>query len=143
MNDISFFIRNLLHKGLQTNLPQFLLIGVLNTITGYSIIFFSLYILNLNYMISNSLGYCFGLILSFFLNKHCNFKSNNTHISEFSKFLLAFIVSFGVNSSILYLCVEGFSVSKPVAIIFAGISYSISFFVISKYFVFKTKRESE
>ena len=66
MNEIVNNLNNLLKIGLKTNLPQFLIIGILNTITGYSIIFFSLYLLKLNYLISNSLGYFFGLMLSFF-----------------------------------------------------------------------------
>lgn len=69
MNENIFNLNNVIEKGLKTNLPQFLIIGVLNTITGYSIIFFSLYILKLNYLISNSLGYFFGLMLSFFFKQ--------------------------------------------------------------------------
>jgi putative flippase GtrA len=140
MVEIRILIQNLINRGLKTNLPQFLIIGVINTLTSYSIIFFSLYILKLNYMISNSIGYFFGLILSFFLNKHYNFKSDSNHICEFSKFILAFFISFAINSSTLYVCVEYFLISKPIAIIFAGVSYSVCFFIISKFYVFKKQQ---
>ncbi len=127
----------IIERGFKTNLPQFLLIGIINTIFGYSIIFFSMFILKLNYLISNSLGYFFGLILSFFLNKYFNFKTASKHLMEFSKFILAFITSFGLNSVVLYCSVEIFHIEKVVAIIIAGISYSICFFLISKFFVFR------
>lgn len=136
-----FKVKLLLHKliktGLISNLPQFLIIGVLNTVTGYSIIFFFLYIVKMNYLMSNSIGYFFGLILSFFLNKHYNFKTVSKHLNEFSKFILAFIISFTMNSIILYSCVEFFDLTKLISIIIAGISYSICFFLICKFFVFK------
>ncbi len=137
MNENIFNLNNVIEKGLKTNLPQFLIIGVLNTITGYSIIFFSLYILKLNYLISNSLGYFFGLMLSFFLNKHFNFKSKSKHLIELPKFVLAFIISFFINSMILFSAVEFFNFPKPISIIIAGITYSICFFLVSKFYVFK------
>jgi len=137
MNEIVNNLNNLLKIGLKTNLPQFLIIGILNTITGYSIIFFSLYVLKLNYLISNSLGYFFGLTLSFFLNKHFNFKSKSNHLIELPKFVLAFIISFVINSMVLFCAVEFFDFSKPISIIIAGIAYSICFFLVSKFYVFK------
>ena len=52
---------------------NFVLVGLLNTIIGYSIIIIFIFLKFDNYT-SNFLGYFFGMIVSFFLHKNLTFQ---------------------------------------------------------------------
>jgi putative flippase GtrA len=115
---------------------KFCLIGVINGIVGFSIILSLIYFFNINYMISNFLGYIGGIITSFILNKYVNFKTEGRIKAEFPIFIGSFIVAYSVNALVLYSLVELLHQSKLVGLIFASATYTILFYLSSKFFVF-------
>lgn len=134
---------NLIKSRFPVLFAKFCAIGVLNTCIGYSIIFFSLKILGLNYLLSNTLGYIVGLSISFSLNKYSNFKSKGAASSELPKFLLCFIVAFACNNLILIVCVEILYLPQVLSILVAGIIYTGIFYLLSRDVVFiKTKNSN-
>ena len=56
-------------------LVKFLIVGILNTIIGASIMFIAYNFLKLNYWVSTSLNYIVAGTFSFFANKKFTFKS--------------------------------------------------------------------
>jgi len=115
---------------------KFCLIGVVNGIVGFSIILSLIYLLNINYIISSFLGYVGGIITSFILNKYVNFKSEGRIKIEFLIFIGSFVVAYSVNVIVLYSMVELLHQSKLVGLIVASITYTILFYLSSKFFVF-------
>lgn len=123
--------------------PKFVLIGILNTLIGYSIIFCLLYLFNVTYIVSNAVGYIVGLCVSFYLNKYYNFKSVSEKTNEFFRFCASFIVSFAINNISLIILIEWFDLPKFIAIIIAGCMYTTTFYLLSRMYVFKSSRSSD
>lgn len=67
---------------------RFLMIGILNTLVGLSVMYFLLHIFQYSYWVSTFVGNCIGAIVSYFLNRKFTFKSNNTHIRSMIRFAL-------------------------------------------------------
>lgn len=111
--------------------------GVANTIFGYSLIFVFMYI-GLTPEISNFIGYFFGIILSYFLNKYYTFKIKTQDKKEFVFFFASMIASYIINLAVLIICYKALNLNTYLSQIIAGIFYTISGFLFSKYFVFKT-----
>jgi len=83
---------------------RFLIVGVINTITGAAIMFLLYNAVHLNYWFSSACNYVITSILSFFLNKYFTFA-----VKEWSLFMVA---AFALN----ILCCYGiaYGIAKPV-----------------------------
>ena len=121
-----------------SHFPKFIFIGILNTLIGYSIIFSLLYLVGINYILSNAVGYIVGLCVSFYLNKYYNFKTASRKTIEFFMFCASFLVSFAINNITLILLIECFSLPKYISIIIAGCIYTSIFYLLSRIYVFKS-----
>jgi putative flippase GtrA len=86
---------------LNNTLTRFLLIGVVNTIVGLSLIFFLLHVLELGYWLSTGLGNTTAALVSYVLNKTFTFRSSASVASSFWKFivvvLVCYVFSYGVS----------------------------------------------
>lgn len=80
-------------------------VGFFNTLITV-VTFNILVILGLNYVLSNILGYTFGIINSFYWNKKWVFKSNSGEINIIFKFVIVNLVTLGLNTILLYLLVD-------------------------------------
>ncbi|MGI5962539.1 MAG: GtrA family protein [Lawsonibacter sp.] len=85
-------------KLLDPTLFRFLLVGVINTLVGYGIMF-GLYNLaglyqwgNLGYWLSTAANYTIGSIVSFFLNKHFTFRNKEKGPKVVIRFVINIIV---------------------------------------------------
>ena len=85
---------------------KFIIVGIINTLFGTTIMFVFYNILHFNYWISSASNYFFGSILSYFLNKYFTFKSNDKSKSTIFRFI--------INISICYLLAYG--LAKPLVI---------------------------
>jgi putative flippase GtrA len=82
---------------------RFIIVGIINTIVG-STIMFSLYnVANMSYWFSSACNYFFGSILSFFLNKYFTF-----NVRQWSVFM---VIAFVLTIAFSYLVAYG--ISKP------------------------------
>jgi len=82
---------------------KFILVGIINTIVGSTIMFLLYNAAHLSYWISSACNYCFTSILSFFLNKYFTF--NVRHWSTFM------VIAFILNIAFSYFLAYG--ISKP------------------------------
>jgi len=117
---------------------KYIFIGVINTLCGYGIIFVLMY-KNISPEISNFIGYFIGFFISYYLNKKYNFKSNNSHLNDLSKFVVSMGIAYFVNLIVLIICYKKFGINVYVSQVIAGITYTITGYFLSKIWVFKRK----
>jgi putative flippase GtrA len=114
------------------------LIGVINTLFSYGVIFSFMHYLNFTPALSNFFGYLFGITLSFYLNKKFNFKTINKANKEFALFVFAIGISYLCNLATLHLLIVIFKINPYIAQIFSGVVYIIISFSFCKFLVFRT-----
>lgn len=119
-------------------LLKYLAGGVVNTVLGYCVIFFAMY-LGVSPIASNLMGYAFGLLLSFTINKYFVFSSNGSALNEGYKFFVAFALSVAANVVVLHLLVTATHLNAYLAQIMASSVYTVSMWFCSK-LIFNTKR---
>jgi putative flippase GtrA len=117
-------------------LLRFAAVGVLNTAVGYTVIFACMYLLDMGPVSSNVIGYAFGLVVSYALNRTFTFRSAAGKKREITRFMLIFIVAYLANIGVLVLLTEHADVHKGWAQLAAGVVYTGLFFLLSKYYVF-------
>lgn len=85
---------------------KFIIVGIINTLFGVSIMFFCFNVLQMDYWFSSALNYLCGGILSFFLNKKYTFNVKKTSQKA--------VIRFAINLTICYFLAYG--VAKPLAL---------------------------
>ncbi|MFZ5608413.1 MAG: GtrA family protein [Pseudomonadota bacterium] len=126
-------------KFFKSDFYKFTLVGVANTAVGFFIIFFSMNILDLNPFLSNALGYGFGLIISYILNRIYTFNSNDRYFTSFMKFMLSFIIAYSLNIVTLYIFINVIYIEDNISQLFSIFTYTIAFYILSKHFVFQNR----
>lgn len=127
------------------SLFRFILVGVINTVVGLSIIFTSLHVLGLPYYLSTFIGNSTGAVVSYLLNKSFTFQSKKSVqksaplfifvvvVSYFSAYSFSDYVACGIGSSQFYL----FSLSSEnIAVLLGTVLYTVFNYLGQKYFVF-------
>ena len=117
-------------------LKNFVLVGLLNTLIGYSIIIMFIFLKFDNYT-SNFLGYIFGMIVSFFLHKNLTFQIKLFRYYQFFKYLFVFFVSYLLNLFILHILLSIIILNQYLSQLISIFCYSIFLFLNMKLFVFK------
>ncbi len=128
---------------------KFIIVGIINTVVGYSIMFACYNILHLNYWVSSAANYFFGSICSFFLNKYFTFNAKKFRRIEILKFVICILIcyglGYGVSKSFIRYILQSSSVSVQdnIAMITGSICFTILNYLGQKNFVFiKAKGES-
>lgn len=115
---------------------RYSLVGVINTLVGYSVILACLY-LGAGDVSANAAGFAFGLMVSFTLNRRYVFGTQGRlAVGEVIRFLVAFAISYTVNLAVLWAARSALGAGNPLAQIPATVSYSLMMFVLSHRFVF-------
>ena len=106
----------MIKKWLDRTFWKFILVGIINTIVGTSVMFLCYNAFHLNYWVSSAMNYIIGSIVSYFLNKYFTFQNKQRSWKIVIKFI--------INISVCYLIAYG--VAKPlVARILSGQSVTI------------------
>ena len=120
---------------MKQQLYRFVIVGLINSILNYSI-FYTLFILGLDYRISGAVGFVSGGISGFFLNRAWTFNASDKGVKIIIKYILVQVVSLAGHSSTQMTAVELFSVHEYLSQ-FIGIMVSMTLnFVLLKFFVF-------
>ena len=85
---------------------KFIIVGIINTLFGMSIMFYCYNVLDLGHWFSSAMNYLCGGILSYFLNKKYTFEVKETSSKA--------IIRFAINLTVCYLFAYG--VAKPIAL---------------------------
>ena len=84
---------------------KFVIVGVINTLVGTTIMFTAYNVLHFSYWISSALNYILASVLSYFLNKYFTFQNKNRSIK--------IVLKFALNIAVCYLIAYG--MAKPLA----------------------------
>lgn len=117
-------------------LVRFASVGVLNTLLGYAVIFLCMYALDQGAVLSNVIGYAFGLVTSFVLNRSFTFRSTGAVLPEAVRFLVIFLLAYLANLGVLVLLTRYLHINEALSQVLAGVVYFALSFVLSKHYVF-------
>jgi putative flippase GtrA len=121
---------------------RFLVVGVLNTLLGYCVIFALMYLAKLTPEISNIGGYAVGLATSYFLNRNYTFNSKQRHSGEVIRFLLVFFIAYAANFLALLVFIHKVGMHVAISQIVAGLVYVVASYLMNKHYVFKKPKQS-
>lgn len=118
-------------------LVPFLVTGIANSIVGFSVIFFCLF-MGASGVTANIIGFAFGLTCSFLLNRHYVFGVRGAIAPmEIARFLAVFATAYGVNIAVLLMAQSVLGEASPIAQVIAVASYTLVFYPLSRIFVFR------
>lgn len=83
---------------------KFVLVGIVNTLVGTTVMFVAYNLLQFSYWVSSASNYVVGSVVSYFLNKYFTFQNNEKSVRQLFKFI--------VNITVCYLLAYG--MAKPV-----------------------------
>ena len=117
-------------------LLRFAIVGVLNTAFGYAVFWVGLKLLGLSPQLANMLGYAVSLCLAYVLTRKFVFAPTSGQRAAW-RFIVAFAVAFALNQAVLWLLLHAAGWRAELAQLGAMISYTIIFFLLNKFFVFR------
>ena len=85
---------------------KYCLVGVLNTLVTFGVIYLCKSLLEMNLYVSNALGYICGVINSFLCNKQWVFHSKGSYRREALKFLVGFGVCYALQFCVVWMLTE-------------------------------------
>ena len=122
---------------------KFIFVGILNTLVGTGVMFFSYNILGLGYWISSALNYIIGSILSYFLNKYFTFKSKRNGIGSILRFVinisLCYFIAYGIAKPVVAHILSGYSyvIRDNISMLFGMGLFVVLNYIGQRYIVFK------
>ncbi|MTD31008.1 GtrA family protein [Planomicrobium sp. YIM 101495] len=126
-------------KLLNTEFVRFVIVGVINTLTYYSIYLVLHNIFDLPYLAAHLAGFFISLNISFFLNTYVTYRVRPTW-KKYLAFPLTQVVNISVSTALIFIFVEFLSLSSNIAP-FAAVLFTvpITFIISSK--ILKDKPE--
>lgn len=133
-------------KKIDTKLLKFILVGIINTLFGTTIMFLCYNLIHLSYWLSSAANYFFGSILSYVLNKYFTFESKKKSLFEIIRFTLnivmCYLMAYGVAKPLARYFLISFDKSMQENIaMFIGMCFFVCLnYLGQRYFVFKEKQ---
>lgn len=118
-------------------LARFVVVGIVNTAFGYAIFWLGLHLMGMSPQMSNTFGYAVSLCFSFVLTRYFVFRAGDAPGGAAAwRFAIAFALAFGLNQAVLWLLLA-LSWRAEIAQLGAMVSYTLLFFILNKFFVFR------
>ena len=119
------------------------IIGLLGTLIHFTSLVFFVEIINLDPVLSSSIGFILTIIVSFILNKKFTFKvKTRSNSILFIKYTIVSFTGFFINSLIMYSTVHLLSIHYSIGQAIVVIVLPISNFLLNNYWTFYEKMES-
>ncbi len=115
---------------------RYLIAGLINTAVGYGAFWALLNFFPVAPGLANAASYVVALSLSYFLNKYFVFGLRTAFGPSVPKFIVAFLISFVINQIVLVIFFRVLNWAPEMAQIPAMASYTLSFFLLNRNFVF-------
>lgn len=94
---------------------KFVLVGVVNTLVGTSIMFIFYNVFHQSYWVSSASNYFFGSICSYILNKHFTFQNKEHGWKPLFRFtiniLTCYLLAYGIAKPVMHWILNGYSVT--------------------------------
>lgn len=115
---------------------RFAVVGALNSVVGYAVIVTAL-VLGASDYLANMLGYAVGLGLGFLLHRNWAFTGpHRPRRSTGLRYIITFAIAYSVNIAVVALARRFGMIDMPITHIAAMASYSLSFFLLARHYVF-------
>jgi putative flippase GtrA len=114
---------------------RFLLVGVLNTLTGLSAIYFGKFALGMPDIPANVFGYAVGLAVSFWGNAAWTFEYRGKLGPSAVRYLAVFAAAYAANLASL-LALRSAGIDSDLAQAASTVPYAVSFYALSRLFAF-------
>lgn len=103
-------------KLIDSSVPKFLLVGVINTIVGAGTMFLLYNLVHCSFWFSSAANYVVGGIVSFFLNKYFTFQNKGWRWEQVAKFTVNLLVCYAIGFGIAKEAAEQILAEMDVAI---------------------------
>jgi len=110
------------------------LVGIVNTFVGFSIVFLLMY-MGFSAILSNVVGYTIGSVLSYVLNSKYTFDATHKHQKVLVKFFMVLAIAYALNFMTLQYVLT--FMTPYLAQLCAAVVYTLSSFLMMRFFVFK------
>jgi putative flippase GtrA len=117
---------------------RFALVGVANSLAGLAAIYLCKLFVGLDNVSANMVGYGLGILVSFALNSAWTFQYSGAVLPAALRFALVFLVSYGTNLGLVLLLITHWLVNSYIAQAIGVLPYTITFYLLSKAFVFRS-----
>jgi putative flippase GtrA len=124
-----------------SEIAKYTVAGIINTCVGYAVFWIALRWIGFGPAAANTIGYAIALSVSFLLNRFFVFSNSQPFIHAAGRFAIAFCIAFSLNQFVLFILLGTFLLSAEIAQIFAMAAYTLTFYFLSKYFVFVAKQK--
>jgi putative flippase GtrA len=115
-------------------------VGLVNTFAGLLVIYSLKYFAAMSDVKANALGYAVGMIISFGLNRNWTFAHRGVHSHSAPRFLVTMAISYGVNLAVVLVALHAFGVNAYVAQVLGMPAFTVTSFLLCKYWVFPVSR---
>lgn len=119
---------------------RFVLVGVLNTLTGLGIIYGLKYLLSMNDFAANLIGYSVGVLVSYTLNARWTFSFRGPLSGAVHRFVLLIIAAYLTNLAAVGIALQLFSVNSYIAQAAGILPYAAVTYFGAKFFVFRAAK---
>lgn len=119
------------------NLILYGIIGSFSSGLDFLIFTFLVQVVELQYIVSNSISVLGGITTSFILNRNYNFKIKDKTKQRFTIFLTVGLCGLFLSNMILYICIEILNIDKILSKILSIVLVVFFQFIINKYVTFK------
>lgn len=127
-------------------LIRFIIVGVINTIIGTSVMFLLYNLADAGYWISTVLNYVIGSIVSYLLNKYYTFKQNERSVSEILKFIMnisiCYLLAYSIAHRVTTIILTNvrLSIRENIAMFVGMVLFVVLNYIGQKHFVFNYKK---
>ena len=141
------FVKDLLHKFLDKTFLKFVIVGVINTLFGTTIMFVAYNVFHLSYWVSSAANYFFGSLLSYFLNKYFTFNYKKDTIKSLIRFtvniLVCYLLAYGIARPLAAWILSDMSksIKENIAMLIGMGLFVILNYLGQRYFAFKKNEE--
>jgi len=119
-------------------LIKFAIVGISGTIIDFFIYFLATRIFNLFYLLAKTISFLLAVLNNYLWNRLWTFRSQEKNkLLELSRFGLTSLIGLGLNTLIMYICVEKIKIYDIASWFFATLFVFFWNFTINKFWVFK------
>jgi putative flippase GtrA len=116
---------------------RFVIVGLANTLCGLTVIYGAKFFLGLGDVAANALGYGVGLTVSFVLNKNWTFGYEGPVTAAVVRYLVVFLIAYAINLAVVVALIDQWAINGYLAQALGVVPYTVSFFLMAKYFAFR------
>ena len=136
---------NIISEFTNKTFMKFVMVGVINTIVGTTIMFVFYNVFHLSYWISSASNYFFGSIVSYLLNKHFTFNYHEKGWSSLWRFtlniLVCYLLAYGIAKPLIkwILTETSVTIQENVSMAVGMCLFVVFNYLGQRFFAFKSK----